>query len=102
VYACASEKEEFGLALLEAMATGLSVMGPAVGGPATYITDGLTGTIARTETVEGVRDGLRRAVDLRHRPLRATLARTAVRERFTIEAMAAGLVDLYTLRRAAA
>ena len=31
VYACASEKEEFGLALLEAMGSGLSVMGPGHG-----------------------------------------------------------------------
>ena len=33
VYACASRKEEFGLALLEALAAGLSAVGPSTGGP---------------------------------------------------------------------
>ena len=53
VYACASEKEEFGLALLEAMASGLSVVGPALGGPPTFIEDGVNGVIADTANVEG-------------------------------------------------
>jgi glycosyltransferase involved in cell wall biosynthesis len=101
VYACASEKEEFGLALLEAMATGLAVMGPATGGPPTYIADGWTGTLADTSTVAGVRDGLRRALALRLVPGRAERAAATVRERFTVEAMAAGLVDLYAAGRTA-
>ena len=37
VYACASIKEEFGIALLEAMATGLFVVATDGGGPATYV-----------------------------------------------------------------
>ena len=41
VYVCSSLKEEFGLALLEALASGLVVVGPAAGGPATYIDDGV-------------------------------------------------------------
>ena len=40
VYACPSRKEEFGLALLEALAAGLSVVGPDRGGPPTYVEDG--------------------------------------------------------------
>ena len=98
VYACASEKEEFGLALLEAMATGLSVLGPSLGGPPTFIADGVTGTIANTATVAGVRAGLRRAAAARLDPERAA-GRTRDRARaFTIDAMAAGLVDLYRRR----
>ena len=97
VYACASEKEEFGLALLEAMATGLSVLGPSLGGPPTFIADGVTGTIADTATVTGLRAGLRRAAAARLDPERAAGARATVRERFTVDAMAAGLVDLYRL-----
>jgi glycosyltransferase involved in cell wall biosynthesis len=101
VYACASEKEEFGLALLEAMASGLSVMGPDGGGPPTFIADGRTGTLADTATVAGVADGLRRALALRLAPGRAERAAATVRERFTVEAMAAGLVDLYAAGRPA-
>ena len=95
VYACASEKEEFGLALLEAMASGLSVVGPASGGPSTFIDDGVTGVITDTSTIEGLRYGLYRAAVARMEPRRATLAMATVRERYTIDAMAAGLVELY-------
>ena len=45
VYVCASVKEEFGIALLEAMATGLMVVAPDGGGPATYVQDGVTGKV---------------------------------------------------------
>jgi glycosyltransferase involved in cell wall biosynthesis len=102
VYACASVKEEFGLALLEAMASGLSVLGPALGGPPTFIEDGVTGVIASTSSVGGMRDGLRRAAQARLDARRAELAAATVRERFTIDAMAAGLVDLYDRGGAAA
>ena len=40
VYACPSRKEEFGLSLLEALAAGLSVVGPDRGGPPTFVEDG--------------------------------------------------------------
>ena len=102
VYACASEKEEFGLALLEAMASGLSVVGPALGGPPTYIEDGVNGAIANTATVHGVRAGLRRAAAARLDADRIERASRTVRERFTIDAMAAGLVDLYSIPSAVA
>ena len=95
VYACASEKEEFGLALLEAMASGLSVLGPVLGGPSTFIEDGVTGVIADTSTVGELRYGLYRAAVARMDPRRAGLVMATVREHFTIDAMAAGLVDLY-------
>ncbi len=95
VYACASEKEEFGLALLEAMASGLSVLGPVLGGPSTFIEDGVTGVITDTSTVGELRYGLYRAAVARMDPRRAALAMATVRERFTIDAMAAGLVELY-------
>ena len=101
VYACASEKEEFGLALLEAMGSGLSVMGPDTGGPPMFIADGTTGTLADTGSVAGVRDGLRRALALRLSDDLAVHAAATVRGHFTVEAMAAGLVDLYTAGRGA-
>ena len=65
VYACTSQKEEFGVALLEAMATGLSVVAPNAGGPATYVEEGLTGSLADTSSVADVREALRRAAAAR-------------------------------------
>ena len=58
VYACPSRKEEFGLALLEALAAGLSVVGPDRGGPATYVEDGHSGFLADTTVLESLRRGL--------------------------------------------
>ena len=96
VYACASQKEEFGVALLEAMATGLSVVAPNAGGPATFVEEGLTGSLADTSSVENVREALRRAVVARADEPRARRTANLVRSRYTIEAMAASLAGLYT------
>jgi len=96
VYACTSQKEEFGVALLEAMATGLAVVAPNAGGPATFVEEGLTGSLADTSSVEDVRDALRRAVAARADEPRARRTANLVRSRYTIEAMAASLAELYT------
>jgi glycosyltransferase involved in cell wall biosynthesis len=95
VYACTSQKEEFGVALLEAMATGLAVVGPNAGGPATYVREGLTGFLADTSSVEDVREALRRATAARADEARARRASELVRSRYTIEAMAASLAGVY-------
>lgn len=95
VYACASRKEEFGLALLEALAAGLSAVGPNTGGPATYLEDGRTGFLADTTSLVGLREGLHRAAAARLDEARAVRARTLVSERFTVTAMADELVALY-------
>ena len=96
VYACPSRKEEFGLALLEALGAGLSVVGPDRGGPPTYVEDGLTGFLADTTDLESLRTGLARAASARLDPTRAARARSLVQERFTVGAMADRLVSLYT------
>ena len=96
VYACTSQKEEFGVALLEAMATGLSVVAPNAGGPATYVEEGLTGSLADTSSVEDVREALRRAAAARADESRAQRASDVVRSYYTIEAMAATLASVYT------
>jgi glycosyltransferase involved in cell wall biosynthesis len=95
VYACPSRKEEFGLALLEALAAGLSVVGPDRGGPATYVEDGHTGFLADTTDLGSLRIGLARAAAARLDPARAAHARALVQERFTVGAMADRLVSLY-------
>ena len=97
VYACASLKEEFGLALLEALAAGLPVVAPAAGGPATYVEDGVTGALVDTGTPAGVRDGLRRALELaRDHHVRPARARALVEQRFTVQAMATALAGVYS------
>jgi len=95
VYACTSQKEEFGVALLEAMATGLSVVAPNAGGPATYVREGLTGSLADTSSVTDVREALRRAVAARADEPRAQRTSDLVRSHYTIEAMAAPLAGVY-------
>lgn len=97
VYVCASVKEEFGLAILEAMATGLLVVAPDSGGPATYVADGDTGFLADTSDrdalIEAIERALARAAD--SDPDAAARARELVATRFTIQGMAATLAPVY-------
>ena len=95
VYACTSQKEEFGVALLEAMASGLAVVAPNAGGPATYVQEGLTGSLADTSSIDDVTAALRRAASARADEPRARRTSNLVRSRYTIEAMAASLADVY-------
>ena len=95
VYACASDKEEFGLALLEALAVGLVVVAPRTGGPATYVDDGATGALVDTTSLDDLQRGLREAAALRHDDARAATAAALVRSRFTVDAMAEQLTSLY-------
>ncbi|UIN30114.1 glycosyltransferase [Microbacterium binotii] len=97
VYVCASIKEEFGIALLEAMATGLVVVAPDAGGPATYVEPGRTGFLAptwdRERFVVAITDALAHA---KVEPdAVAERSHAMVAERFTIQAMAATLAPLY-------
>lgn len=94
VYVCASIKEEFGIALLEALATGLFVVAPKGGGPATYVEDEVTGILAETWDADRLADALGSALA----PDRATdpdRARAMVRDRFTIQRMASALAEVY-------
>ena len=96
IYACTSQKEEFGVALLEAMATGLAVVAPNAGGPATYVHEGSTGCLADTSSVADVREALRRAAAARTDETRAQRTSYLDRSRYTIEAMATSLAAVYT------
>jgi glycosyltransferase involved in cell wall biosynthesis len=98
VYVCSSLKEEFGLALLEALASGLVVVGPEAGGPATYIEDGVTGVLVDTRRPEEVARAVRAALDLANAPDRAERMNQAlerVRAGFTVQAMADRLSAIY-------
>ena len=95
IYACTSQKEEFGVALLEAMATGIAVVAPISGGPSTFVTEGLTGSLADTSSIGSVRAALRRAFAMRSDEARARRAANLVRSTYTVEAMATSLAAVY-------
>lgn len=95
VYVSGSEKEEFGLAIVEAMAAGLAVVAPAVGGPGTYIDHLFTGYLADTRDVEDIRRGIRWAVTTRKSEVRADAARRKIRSGYSLSAMASALISLY-------
>jgi glycosyltransferase involved in cell wall biosynthesis len=103
VYVCGSLKEEFGIAILEAMAAGLMVVAPAGGGPSTYVEQGVTGFLTRTSEPSllagamidaldavGRESAVSEIDDARPRRSRETVARS-----FTIQAMAAALTVVY-------
>jgi glycosyltransferase involved in cell wall biosynthesis len=95
VYACASAKEEFGIALLEALAAGLVVVAPRAGGPATYVEHGRTGFLVDTSSVGAIAEGIRYALAAGTDETRAAHAARLVRSRYTVEAMARGLAAVY-------
>ncbi|HYO19092.1 MAG TPA: glycosyltransferase, partial [Dermatophilaceae bacterium] len=98
VYVCASVKEEFGLALLEAMATGLVVVAPGSGGPATYIQSGVTGFLVDTRDTVALASAVMDALDLAVGPGGNRMGKRAqdvVAQNFSIQAMAASLSNVY-------
>jgi glycosyltransferase involved in cell wall biosynthesis len=98
VYVCSSLKEEFGLALVEALASGLVVVGPTAGGPATYIDDGVTGVLVDTRRPDEVARGMRVAFGLATAPgqdERVDRAVARVSADFTVQNMAERLSAIY-------
>lgn len=99
IYVCASDKEEFGLAILEAMATGLLVVAPDGGGPGTYLKKDAVGFPTDTRDLTAMVASLRKAAAVRsHTSERTAMIlrqRTVIQDRYTIDRMATQLVDLY-------
>ena len=98
VYVCGSLKEEFGIALLEAMASGLIVVAPDGGGPATYVEQGYTGFLTQTWDLDALRLAMVAALDAAAAETgteRATASRATVEQSFTIQAMARSLSSVY-------
>ncbi len=94
-YVCASDKEEFGLAIVEALAAGVPVVVPRRGGPQTYVVDNDTGVVCDTSSVPALRDAIIRCRTLGHKPGREDRARSMVRSTLSIEMMASTLGDVY-------
>ena len=98
VYVCGSLKEEFGLAVIEALAAGLVVVAPDGGGPATYLDEGVTGFLVDTRSPRAVAAGITAALELGAKPgaaQRVAHARATVADGFTIDAMANTLAGVY-------
>lgn len=98
VYVSASLKEEFGIAILEAMASGLVVVAPLSGGPATYVDDGVTGVLVDTTDPDALAAAAASALDLAaalDADVRAAQAQALVEERFSITTMASALAAIY-------
>ena len=93
MYVNGALKEEFGLALLEALAAGLVVTAPSTGGPPTYVDHGDTGVLVAPG--DNLSQAIHEAFTLVDRPGRATRARTMVEERYSIGKMADQLAKLY-------
>ena len=89
-------KEEFGLAIVEALAAGLPVTAPLAGGPATYVEPGRTGTLVDTTDTAALASAI--GATPRPGPRRRTPPGTpvpVVEERYTLERMARSLTAVY-------
>ena len=95
VYVCASDKEEFGLAIVEALAAGMVVVAPQRGGPITYIANGCNGVLCDTSSVAALANAIGRAAVMADDDVRRTNARAQVRNELSIEAMAQRLSTIY-------
>ena len=94
MYVSAALKEEFGIAIIEAMAVASSSWPPPVAGRPPTSRTGVTGVLVDTTRRDALAAGVTAALDLAVDPAiarRADSARAVLRERFGIGAMAAAL-----------
>ncbi len=99
VYVSASLKEEFGIAILEAMASGLVVVAPGGSGPATYVEHGVTGLLVDTTSTDVLAGAVVAALGLAAGPdaaARAQHAKDVVTDEFSIATMASSLATVYS------
>ena len=95
VYVCASDKEEFGLAIVEALGAGAMVVAPERGGPASYVDDGDTGVLCDTRSPEQLGRAIVRALGRATDLGRAERSRAMVRNDLSVDRMAQRLVEVY-------
>ncbi|MFJ6581119.1 glycosyltransferase [Streptomyces sp. NPDC091368] len=96
-YVCPSAKEEFGLAVLEAMDAGMLVAAPLRGGVRHYLTDLDNGLLLDTSCTRSLGTGLRRLlhIDDDRAAEMARRAKELVRGSYSVEAMARSLSGEY-------
>jgi glycosyltransferase involved in cell wall biosynthesis len=95
IYVAASDKEEFGLAIVEALATGLVVVAPERGGPQTYVVEDDNGVLCNTVVISDLRDAIARARSLVDKPGRRDRAVAMVQRDLSVERMADQLGQVY-------
>jgi len=97
VFLLASTEESFGLSALEAMACGVPVVAPRVGGIPEVVSDGITGWLSAPEDREAYVSAIREALgDSEARAARGAAARESAVERFSLDAVVARYEALYT------
>jgi glycosyltransferase involved in cell wall biosynthesis len=95
VFALPSSAEAFGIAAVEASASGLPVVAARVGGLADIVDDGTTGYLVEPDDVDGLADALARLVgDPALRQRMGAAARARAEERFDAARNARAIVDL--------
>jgi glycosyltransferase involved in cell wall biosynthesis len=95
VFALPSSAEAFGIAAVEASASGLPVVAARVGGLADIVDDGTTGYLVQPDDVDGLADVLARLVgDPALRQRMGAAARCRAEERFDAARNARAIVDL--------
>jgi glycosyltransferase involved in cell wall biosynthesis len=93
---CASRDEGLGIALLEAMAMGLPVVGFAVGGVPEIVEDGATGALCAAGDVDALAGTMREAAGARERlAVMGAAATKGVRTGFSKASMRAGYAAVY-------
>lgn len=100
IYACSSAKEEFGIAILEAMDAGLLAVGPLRGGLSSYLQDGVNGYLVNTATTESLSQSLRTLLQgaFQHKSRLRTIAEAGthtVRTRFDLRRIATDFATYY-------
>jgi glycosyltransferase involved in cell wall biosynthesis len=100
IYACSSLKEEFGIAVLEAMDAGLLVIGPERGGLSSYIDNGYNGFLMDTGSAVSIIDAFdwilkRDEFSVSDLHAAAAAGQTTVQASFDIEVTAQAFTNFY-------
>lgn len=96
VFVSASRTESFGLAIVEAMASGAAVVATATAGALSIIEDDVTGHLVPVGDVEALAANVIRLLsDKDERSRMSTRAREVVRERFSLERMVTATEQIY-------
>jgi glycosyltransferase involved in cell wall biosynthesis len=96
VFVSPSRSESFGLAIVEAMASGLSVVATATEGARESVEDGVSGLLVPVGDVEALAQAIARLLEDSHeRERMGGRARTRAREHFSLEHMVAATEQVY-------